>query len=319
MQATLAPLSANALPASAEVCSGLPPMASMPPAARKFLIQVARAAVHRKIAEHGQEHLRALAGLGHDAHRRRRAARSNGSARRCGASGATDMPPFTIGSAGGCGVTFTPSSASIGNADTPVSSDAPAGDALGARLGDPRDLALDEPALQRARHAALGFDLLEQLPGFPGQLIRQLLDEPGAVRRDRSRVPSALSSCSTRCVLRAMRRAKASGLPSAQVKGSTVIASAPPNAAPAQADGGAQHVHPRIAPRHHALRGGGRHVHLLRRHAGPAGIRDARHQPARRAQLGDGQEQVGIGRQRRARSWPSAMRGRAPPLSQARR
>ena len=32
-----------------------------------------------------------------------------------------------------------------------------------------------------------------------------------------------------------MRRAKASGLPIAQVKGSTVMASAPPNAAPAQA------------------------------------------------------------------------------------
>ena len=47
--------------------------------------------------------------------------------------------------------------------------------------------------------------------------------------------PSELSSCSTRCVLRAMRRAKASGLPSAQVKGSTVTASAPPSAPPAQA------------------------------------------------------------------------------------
>ncbi len=46
---------------------------------------------------------------------------------------------------------------------------------------------------------------------------------------------AALSSWSTSWVLRAMRRAKASGLPSAQLNGSTVMASAPPKAAPAQA------------------------------------------------------------------------------------
>ena len=34
-------------------------------------------------------------------------------------------------------------------------------------------------------HAALGLDLLEQRPGFAGQLVGQLLDVPGAARRDR--------------------------------------------------------------------------------------------------------------------------------------
>ena len=53
--------------------------------------------------------------------------------------------------------------------------------------------------------------------------------------------------------------------------------------------------------------------------AGAAGLRDARHQPARGAQLGDRQEQVGVGRQRRARSGRAPSRGRSPAASQARR
>ena len=57
----------------------------------------------------------------------------------------------------------------------------------------------------------------------------------------------------------------------------------------------AQHVHPRIAPGHHALRRGGGDVELVDGVRGAARLGDAGGKLAGGAQLGDRQEQVGVG------------------------
>ena len=74
MQAIVAPLSANALPASAELCSGS--LADgLDAAGGEEIPHPGRARrVRGEIAEAGEEHLRALAGPRRDAHRRHRAA-----------------------------------------------------------------------------------------------------------------------------------------------------------------------------------------------------------------------------------------------------
>ena len=124
---------------------------------------------------------------------------------------------------------------------------------------------------------------------------------PGRTPRRRRRVrsvsrstyqePPAGSITRARCdsssrivdVLRAIRRANASGSPSAWSNGSTVTESAPPTPARQTGHRRAQHVHPRIAPRHHhrrrhrvlALRAGGRRPRTPRRPAPTAGARRA--------------------------------------------
>ncbi len=129
---------------------------------------------------------------------------------------------------------------------------------------------------------------------------------------------AALSSCSTRCVLRAMRRANASGLPSAQVKGSTVIASAPPNAAPAQATVvRSMFTHgSRLA----IMRSEVVAVRCIFSAAVPAPQASATRLTSRRAA-----RSLAMVRNRSASAarpiaiWPSAMRGLSPAVSQARR
>ena len=74
-------------------------------------------------------------------------------------------------------------------------------------------------------------------------------------RPDRRLPPDSIHGCRIDCVLRAMRRAKSSGRPSANVKGRTVIASAPPMPAANDPHRGAQDVYPRIIARHHPERG----------------------------------------------------------------
>ena len=92
---------------------------------------------------------------------------------------------------------------------------------------------------------------IDQAAAQSSSVSASIAPEPAAGSATRARFDS---SRSTSCVLRAARRANASGRPSGAVCGSTVIASAPPKPAAATAIGGAEHVHVRIAPRHHPPR-----------------------------------------------------------------
>ena len=67
------------------------------------------------------------------------------------------------------------------------------------------------------------------------------------------------------------------------------------NACGERRNGGAQHVHPRVAPRHRPPRGLGRDEGRLRRQA--AGLLDPRPKEPQRAELGDGEKLIGIGRE----------------------
>ena len=125
--------------------------------------------------------------------------------------------------------------------------------------------------MQRLAHSALGLDGLEQRPRRVARDRRSSSRRPSFRRRDRLTRPSPLSSIRTSCVLRAMRRANASGCPMAQVNGSTVTASAPPSPAAAHAMVRAQHVHPGIAP------GSSCAVRFLRRTARVPRLRSAPH------------------------------------------
>ena len=93
--------------------------------------------------------------------------------------------------------------------------------------------------------------------------------------------------------MRATRRAKRSGRPMRGRERQHAHRIGAADAGGERGDGGAQHVHPRIAPGHHAPGGLGRDERRLRRK--PAGLLDARPQRAKRAELGDGQELVGVG------------------------
>ena len=103
------------------------------------------------------------------------------------------------------------------------------------------------------------------------------------------------SSIRISCVLRAMRRAKASGRPIAWVNGRTVIASAPPIPAATGGDRAAQNIGPGITRAHHAPGGFGVDAH--RRRGEAAGLLDARPQQPQRPEFGDAQEYLGIRRQ----------------------
>ena len=303
MQAIAAPLSAKALPASAELCSGSLAMASMPPAARKFLhpgrarADARRDRRGRRGRRRGRLPVRVCVRVGSIAQALERLGQPAAAA-----AARTEVPPVTIGSTGAMRLDLDAIVAQQRKRRHAGQLHAAVGDVPGARLGNPRDLALDEPALQRARHAALGLDLLEQSPTPCWRVARSASRRTRSRARDRSRAPRALSSCSTRCVLRAMRRANASGLPSAQVKGSTVMASAPPNAAPAQATvvrSMFTHGSRRAIMRSEVVAVSCIFSAAL---AGPAGFRDACDEPARGRELGDGEEQVGIGAERQRRS-----------------
>ena len=94
-------------------------------------------------------------------------------------------------------------------------------------------------------------------------------------------------------MLRATRRANASGNPSASVCGSTVIASAPASPAAKRRHRGPQHVHVRIALGQHSPRGFGGDEGWLGRKA--AGRFNAGPQQAQRAEFRHRQELVGVG------------------------
>ena len=161
--------------------------------------------MHGKLAERGQEHLRPLAGPGHDARRRRRAARSNGSARRRGGSGVTDVPPLTTGSAGG----------DAAHLHAVVGQHRERRDARQLERGP---LAMSRRAPRRPCAISPWMNPLSSARAMPplasiswnsaqaclGEVVGQLLDVPGAVRRDRSRgrarfPPAAPGGCCGRC------------------------------------------------------------------------------------------------------------------------
>ena len=145
-----------------------------------------------------------------------------------------------------------------------------------------RVLAAARPPL-RARRAPPATLLLDQAACRAPRRRRRLARSPGTEPRPRGRARRSNPRCrrsrrpdrrpwrgaippaGRSCVLRAMRRAKRSGSPSAAVNGSTVIASAPPKPGREHRDRGAQDVHVRVALRHHAPRGLGRDESRRRR------------------------------------------------------
>ena len=299
MQAMAAPLSAKALPASAELCSSGPPTASMPPAARKLRAQVERAECAARSPSDARNTCGRLPVLARWASAASRS-RSNGSASRRGCSGATEVPPLTTGSGVACGSTLTPSSASCGKAETPVSSRRPVAMSRARASATLPISAWMKPLSERGAHAALGLDRLEQLPCRLGQVLGQRLDEPGAVPRVHDAAERAFL---LQHQVRVAGDAAGEGVglahrPGVGQHGNGIGAA---ERRPRAGHRGAQHVHPRIAPRHHALRRGGGEVQLVHAHARPR-------TPRRRAPPACG---------RRA-AWRSSGTDRHPPPAPAR-
>ena len=119
-------------------------------------------------------------------------------------------------------------------------------------------------------------------------------------------------SSRTSCVLRAMRRAKRSGNPSAAVNGRTVIASAPPNAAAKAAMRGAEDIHLRIAPRQHPPCGLGRDE--SRAGASPHAVSTRAHSFRSAAEFRDGEKLIGIGGEAKEDHARARHRARCLPL-----
>ena len=150
----------------------------------------------------------------------------------------------------------------------------------------------DQPGAQGGRLAAGPLDLLEQRPGRVGEFVGEPLHVPGAARRvdhpgqvrlleqDRGGVAGDTAGERVRQAERVVEGQHGHRVGAADARGQ-------------RGDGGAQHVHPRVAPGHHHRRGHG--VLALRSGAAgrPAHLGDPGPQPARRAQLGDRQELVG--------------------------
>ena len=141
-----------------------------------------------------------------------------------------------------------------------------------------RRLRSPETALQAAAHSLA--------------VRSSMAPEPAAGSATRHRLDS---SSRMSCVLRATRRANASGRPSAAVCGKRHDAVGAAESGGGDCDGGAQHVHVGVALGHHPPGGFGGDVSRLRRKT--AGLLDARPQFPQRAEFGDGEKFVGVGRQ----------------------
>ncbi len=273
-----------------------PTTASMPPASKKFLAKVARAVnsagvprLARKIFGRAP----VLASISSDASRNS----SNGSARRMPRQRRRRSRPQARRSEPATGATSSTAaraSCKIGIGMVPV------------RTSLPRATAFCRSARTAATLFWIGPDCsaAQAPPAFrsPGTSTRPR--RKAAASKPRSRrsrrpgrrpapgwiLPEAQVAYCARCAAR-----NASGRPSGAVCGSTVIASAPPKPAGSDRDGGAQHVHVRIAPRHHPPRGLGRdHDRFWRK---PAGRLDPRPQFSRGAEFGDGEELIGVRRE----------------------
>ncbi len=162
--------------------------------------------------------------------------------------------------------------------------------ALGAHLGDGASGSIRTRARWRCRRRA-------RSPGTASRRLRKaasvsasMAPEPAAGSATRWMLASSMRMV---CVLRAMRRANASGTPSAALNGSTVMASAPPTAARERGDGAAHDVPVRIALGHHAPRRLGGDEGRLGLE--PASVLDPRPELPEGAELGDGEELVLVG------------------------
>ena len=164
---------------------------------------------------------------------------------------------------------------------------------IGLALGpDPGDLVLDQSGFEGRGSAARALNPLEQVPGNAAELIGQRFDGARAGGGIGDAMNIGLLD-QDGCVLRAMRRAKASGRPSAALNGSTVTASAPPTAAASAA----------MVPR--TMFPCGSRLVIMRqavsaatkagRGVEPAGLLDARPELPDGAKLGDGQELILVG------------------------
>ena len=275
---------------------------------------------------------RARPGTPSAARRSRRRARPSGrAAPRTPAAQRDARQPAAGRGRAGAGRASTGSRPTIGNSLTPVIGVAPVRERRPRALARvARDPVADQAVVAARRRAAGALDLAGTRPRPRRPARRSATRRTRSRRPGRSPGPRCDSSCRIGWVLRAMRRAKSSGAPSAASNGSTVIASAPPTAGREAGDGGAQHVHPRVAAGHHRRRGHG--VLPLRRRAGAATpqLGDPGPEPPRRAQLGDRRELVGgdrvpelqlRGRPRRRtarrRSAPAGRRRRRPASSRA--
>ena len=247
----------------------------MPPASKKFFANSVRAREVGELAEIGEEHLRPRAGRGQhavggvaqllerlgepDARQRR----EGGSRRARRAAGATSS-------------TCTAASWMSGNSLVPVSASRRRATSFSRSARVAATLRWIRPLLERRRRAAG----LSRSPGTATTPRAQSC----AVRSSMPPAPAAGSVTFARfdsssrmsCVLRAMRRAKRSGRPSAGGERQHRDGVRAAEAGRERRDGGAQHVHPRIAPRHHAPRGLGRDEGRRGREA--AGLLDARPQ-----------------------------------------
>ena len=301
MQATSAPLSAKALPASAELCSS-GRADGLDAAGGEEIPDPGRACrVHGQIAERGQEHLGTLAGPGEMG--------VGGIAQPLERLGEPSrMQRGDLGAALGDGLgqrVRLDLDAVVGEhreGGDAGELETGRGDVAAARLCNPGDLGLDEAALQRTAHAAFGLDVLELGPRRLGEVVGQLLDVPGAV--------AGIGDAPERALLlqhqvgvagdAARKRVGLAHGPGEGQHGDGVGAAERRAGA---GNGGAQHVHPRIAPRHHALQTWWRRCAACRPRAWPR-------RPRRRGPRACGRPAAwpwsGTGRRRRrspGRSW----------------
>ena len=157
-----------------------------------------------------------------------------------------------------------------------------------------RGMALNEAGFQRRPDAAGLLDLVERRPRRGAELVRHGFQRAGAGGRigdagevrffQQHQLGVARDAAGERVGQTERRgvRQHRDGIGAAQARGS-------------DGDRGAQHVHVRIALRHHAPSGLGRDHGRLRRET--AGLLDARPQFSRGAEFRHGQELIGIGRQ----------------------
>ncbi len=155
-----------------------------------------------------------------------------------------------------------------------------------------RDILLDEGTFERGPNAAGRFDFLELLPGGAAKLSSQVFDGAGAGGgiADFRQIDS---SSRMSCVLRATRRAKASGRPSARVCGSATMLSAPPRPAAVTAMSCAA-----CSRRHRAWSSSATRSRRRRKRASVQARRLPRLAPtvSERYELGDGEKFVGVRR-----------------------
>ncbi len=161
-----------------------PGTASMPPAASRLVIQVARTVKSAGVPSVARNTCGRLAVATRWASEASRNA-SKPSARRCWASGshstmsACQGVPMDQPSGSAMSSIFDGASFRLGYSDTPVSADLAPGDVLVAGSARFGDQGLRLASGKKGHHAACLLDLLKQLPRRTGQLAGQVFHIPG--------------------------------------------------------------------------------------------------------------------------------------------